>query len=242
METTVNEIADGIYRISTWVPEVAPPSGLTFNQFLIDGEEPLLFHTGPKAMFPLVSAAIASIRPVEDLRWITFGHLESDECGSMNVFLEAAPRSQVAHGVLGCEVSFNDLCDRPPLPLVDDEVIDLGGKRVRHLDTPQVPHNWESRMLFEETTGTLLCGDLFTHLGNGPVTTGGDIVGPAMAFETIFQNYSSLTPSLPVTLERLAALKPGTLALMHGSAFTGDGAGALRELSAAYDERFLARC
>lgn len=242
METTVNEIADGIYRISTWVPEVAPPAGLTFNQFLIDGEEPLLFHTGPKAMFPLVSAAIASIRPVEDLRWITFGHLESDECGSMNVFLEAAPRSQVAHGVLGCEVSFNDLCDRPPRPLMDGEVIDLGGKRVRHLDTPQVPHNWESRMLFEETTGTLLCGDLFTHLGNGPATTGGDIVGPAMAFETMFQHYSSLTPSLPVTLERLAALKPGTLALMHGSTFTGDGASALRELSAAYDERFLARC
>jgi flavorubredoxin len=242
METTVNEIADGIYRISTWVPEVAPPAGLTFNQFLIDGEEPLLFHTGPKAMFPLVSAAIASIRPVEDLRWITFGHLESDECGSMNVFLEAAPRSQVAHGVLGCEVSFNDLCDRPPRPLMDGEVIDLGGKRVRHLDTPQVPHNWESRMLFEETTGTLLCGDLFTHLGSGPATTGGDIVGPAMAFETMFQHYSSLTPSLPVTLERLAALKPGTLALMHGSTFTGDGASAVRELSAAYHERFLARC
>jgi flavorubredoxin len=242
METTVNEIADGIYRISTWVPEVAPPAGLTFNQFLIDGEEPLLFHTGPKAMFPLVSAAIASIRPVEDLRWITFGHLESDECGSMNVFLAAAPRSQVAHGVLGCEVSFNDLCDRPPRPLMDGEVIDLGGKRVRHLDTPQVPHNWESRMLFEETTGTLLCGDLFTHLGNGPATTGGDIVGPAMAFETMFQHYSSLTPSLPVTLERLAALNPGTLALMHGSTFTGDGASAVCELSAAYHERFLARC
>jgi len=242
METTVNEIADGIYRLSTWVPEVAPPAGLTFNQFLIDGEEPLLFHTGPKAMFPLVSAAIASIRPVEELRWITFGHLESDECGSMNLFLEAAPRSQVAHGVLGCEVSFNDLCDRPPRPLVDDELIDLGGKRVRHVDTPQVPHNWESRMLFEETTGTLLCGDLFTHLGDGPATTDGDIVGPAMSFEMIFENYSSLTPSLPVTLERLAALEPGTLALMHGSAFTGDGASALRELSAAYDERVLARC
>ena len=241
METTVSEIADGIYRISTWVPEIAPPAGLTFNQFLIDAEEPLLFHTGPKAMFPLVSGAVATVRPVGDLRWITFGHLESDECGSMNLFLDAAPRSEVAHGTLGCEVSFNDLCDRPPRSLADDEVIDLGGKRVRHLDTPQVPHNWESRMLFEETTGTLLCGDLFTQLGNGPATTGGDIVGPAMAFETMFQNYSSLTPSLPVTLDRLAALEPGTLALMHGSAFTGDGAAALRELSAAYDQRFLAR-
>lgn len=242
METTVTEIADRIYRISTWVPEIAPPAGLTFNQFLIDAEEPLLFHTGPKAMFPLVSGAVATVRPVEDLRWITFGHLESDECGSMNLFLEAAPLSEVAHGALGCEVSFNDLCDRLPRGLADDEVIDLGGKRVRHLDTPQVPHNWESRMLFEETTGTLFCGDLFTHLGNGPATTGGDIVGPAMAFETMFQNYSSLTPSLPVTLDRLAALEPRTLALMHGSAFTGDGAAVLRELSAAYDQRFLARC
>jgi flavorubredoxin len=242
METTVDEIAEGIYRISTWVPEVVPPAGLTFNQFLIDAEEPLLFHTGPKAMFEPVFAAIRSIRPVEDLRWITFGHLESDECGGMNLFLEAAPRSEVAHGALGCQVSFNDLCDRPPRALADDEVIDLGGKRVRHLDTPHVPHNWESRMLFEETTGTLLCGDLFTHLGNGPATTDGDIVDPAMAFETMFQSYSSLTPSLPVTLEKLAALEPRTLAVMHGSAFTGDGAGALRELSAAYDERFLARC
>lgn len=215
---------------------------MTFNQFLIDAEEPLLFHTGPKAMFPLVSGGVATVRPVEDLRWITFGHLESDECGSMNLFLDAAPRSEVAHGALGCEVSFNDLCDRAPRSLADDEVIDLGGKRVRHLDTPQVPHNWESRMLFEETTGTLLCGDLFTHLGNGPATTAGDIVGPGMAFETMFQNYSSLTPSLPVTLDRLAALEPRILALMHGSAFTGDGAAAIRELSAAYDQRFLARC
>src|SRR5688572_29674322 len=128
MDTTIDEIADGIYRISTWVSEVAPPAGLAFNQFLIDAAEPLLFHTGPKAMFPLVSAAVARIRPVEGLRWITFGHLESDECGSMNLFLEAAPRSEVAHGALGCEVSFNDLCDRAPRPLADDEVIDLGGK------------------------------------------------------------------------------------------------------------------
>jgi flavorubredoxin len=241
METTTEEIADGIYRISTWVAEVAPPAGLTFNQFLIDAEEPLLFHTGPKAMYPLVAEAISRIRPVHDLRWIAFGHLESDECGSMNLFLDAAPSSEVAHGALGCEVSFNDLCDRPPRPLADDEVIDLGGKRVRHLDTPQVPHNWEARMLFEETTGTLLCGDLFTHLGNGPAVTEDDIVEPAMAFETMFEHYSSLTPSLPVTLERLAVLEPSTLALMHGSTFRGDGGTALRRLAEAYDERFLAR-
>ena len=165
METNVDEIADGIYRLSTWVPEVAPPAGFTFNQFLIAADEPLLFHTGPRAMFPLVSEAVSRIVPVDQLRWITFGHVESDECGSMNEFLAAAPRAEVAHGGLGCMVSLNDMADRPPRPLADGEVIDLGGKRVRHIDTPHVPHAWEARVLYEETTGTLLCGDLFTHLG-----------------------------------------------------------------------------
>ncbi len=239
METTINEIADGVYRLSTWVPDVVPPAGLTFNQFLIDAEEPLLFHTGPRAMFPLVSEAVGRIRPVRDLRWIAFGHLESDECGSMNQFLAAAPRAEVAHGVLGCEVSFNDLCDRPPRALADREVIDLGGKRVMHLDTPQVPHNWEARVLFEETTGTLFCGDLFTHLGNPAPLTTDDIVGPAVEFETMFQNYSSLSPNLPVVLNQLAALRPTTLALMHGSSFSGDGAAAIEALSEQYDHRFL---
>ena len=238
--TTIDEIADGIYRLSTWVPEVAPPAGFTFNQFFIDAEEPLLFHTGHRAMFPLVSAAVSRIRPVEDLRWITFGHVEADESGSMNEWLAAAPNSQVAHGALGCMVSLNDLCDRPPRPLADGEVIDLGGKRVRHLDTPHVPHAWEARVLYEETTNTLLCGDLFTHLGNGPALTSDDIVEPAMEAEAIFRS-TALAPDTAVVIERLADLAPTTLALMHGSSFTGDGGDALRRLAKAYDERFLAR-
>ena len=238
METTIDEITEGIYRLSTFVPDIGP-TGLTFNQFLIDADEPLLFHTGPKAMFPLVSEAISRVRPVEELRWITFGHLESDECGSMNLFLAAAPDAEVAHGALGCDVSFNDLCDRPPRPLADGEVIDLGGKRVRHIDTPHVPHNWEARVLYEETTGTLLCGDLFTHGGNGPSLTTDDIVVPAMEAETMFR-YSSLAPDLPVVINRLAELEPTTLALMHGSSFAGKGGVALRDLAAAYDARFLA--
>ncbi len=241
MQTQIDEIADGIYRLSTWVPEIVPPRGLTFNQYLIDAEEPLIFHTGPRSMFPLVSEAVGRIRPVAELRWVTFGHLESDECGSMNEFLAAAPGAEVAHGALGCEVSFNDLCLRPPRPLGDGEVIDLGGKRVRHLDTPQVPHNWEARMLYEETTGTLMCGDLLTHLGNGPALTNDDLVGAAMEFEAMFRNYNALSPNLPVVLDRLADLSPTTLAVMHGSAFTGDGTRALRDLAAAYDARFLAR-
>lgn len=239
MDTALDEIADGIYRISTWIPDVAPPAGFTFNQFLVVADEPLLFHTGPRAMFPLVAAAVARVVPVERLRWITFGHVEADECGSMNQWLAAAPDAQVAHGMVGCMVSLNDLADRPPRALADGEVLDLGGKRVRHLDTPHVPHNWEARVLFEETTGSLLCGDLFGHVGSGPALTTGDIVEPAMAAEAMFRS-TALAPDTTVTLNRLADLQPTTLALMHGSSYSGDGAGALHDLADAYDARYLA--
>jgi flavorubredoxin len=177
MQTKIAEIADRIYRLSTCIPDAAP-GGFTFNQFLIDADDPLLFHTGPRRMFPLVSEAIARVVPLERIRWITFGHVESDECGAMNEFLAAAPGAQVAHGALGCMISLDDLCDRPPRKLADGEIIDLGGKRVRHIDTPHVPHNWEARVLFEEVSKTLLCGDLFTHTGDGPALTDSAIVGP----------------------------------------------------------------
>lgn len=239
METKLDEIADGIYRLSTFLPEVAPPSGFTFNQFLIAAEEPLLFHTGPRGMFPLVAEAVARVVPVESVRWITFGHLESDECGSMNMWLAAAPRSEVAHGALGCDVSLNDMCDRPPRPMADGETIDLGGKRVRHLDTPHVPHGWEARVLFEETTGTLLCGDLFSQLGGRdvPLTTG-DLVGPAMAAEGMFRA-SSMAPDTAKVMRRLGDLSPTTLAVMHGSSYSGDGSKALYDLAAAYEDQYL---
>ena len=237
--TTVTEIADRIYRLSTWVPDVAPPAGFTFNQFLVDADEPLLFHAGHRQMFPLLADAVARIRPVEELRWITFGHVEADECGAMNSWLAAAPHAEVAHGAMGCMVSLDDLCDRPPRPLADGEVIDLGGKRVRHLDTPHVPHGWEARVLYEETTGTLLCGDLFTHVGNGQPLVEGDIVGPALDAEVMFRAMT-LAPGTTGILSRLADLQPSTLALMHGSSFSGDGAGALRELAAQLESRVLA--
>jgi flavorubredoxin len=219
---------------------VAPPAGFTFNQFLIDAEEPLLFHAGHREMFPLVAEAAARIRPIEDLRWIAFGHVEADECGAMNRWLAAAPRAEVAHGALGCMVSLNDLCDRRPRPLQDSEVIDLGGKRVRHIDTPHVPHGWEARVLYEERTGTLLCGDLFTHVGKGPALTTSDLVEPAVATEAIFQS-SSLAPRTGAILRSLGDLAPTTLAVMHGSSFTGDGRQALYDLAAAYDEMSAAR-
>jgi flavorubredoxin len=236
METRTDEIADGIFRLSTYAPDVTP-DGFTFNQFLIRADEPLLFHTGLRGLFPLVSAAVSRIVPLETLRWITFGHVEADECGSMNQWLEAAPRSQVAHGAVGVSVSIADLAARPPRPLEHGEVIDLGGKRVRHLDTPHVPHAWEARLLFEETTRTLFCGDLFTHTGDRPALTTDDIVGPAETAEELF-HASCLTPTTAATIRGLADLSPATLALMHGSSFAGDTRQALRDLADLYDAWF----
>jgi flavorubredoxin len=238
MTTKVDEIAPRIYRLSTFVPEIGP-NGFTFNQFLIDDDEPLLFHTGHRSMFPSVRDALERVLPIERLRWITFGHVESDECGAMNDFLAAAPHAQVAHGALGCMVSIGEMADRPPRPLADGEVIELGTKKVRHIDTPHVPHGWEARVLFEETTATLLCGDLFTHLGDGPALTEGDIVGPAGQAEDVFA-YSCLAPSTPSTIDQLATLEPTTLALMHGSSFHGDCAASLRDLASAYRDRITA--
>jgi flavorubredoxin len=230
MQSTVDEIVDGIYRISTWIPEVTP-DGFTFNQFLVAADQPLLFHTGPRGMFPLVAEAVATVLPVESLRWITFGHVESDECGSMNMWLTAAPNSQVAHGALGCDISLNDMCDRRPRALAEGEVIDLGGKRIRQISTPHVPHGWEAQVLYEETTGTLFCGDLLCQVGGGPALTTGDIVEPALAAERMFHS-TSLTPHTGQILRSLAALEPRTLATMHGSSFQGDGQQALRDLAA----------
>jgi flavorubredoxin len=237
VETKINEIADGIYRLSTFVPEIAPPAGFTFNQFLVLGDEPMLFHTGLRKMFPLVRDAVSRVMPVERLRWIGFGHFEADECGAMNEWLAAAPQARPAHGRTGCLVSLNDFADRAPRVLDDGEVIDLGrGKRVRFIDTPHTPHGWDAAVVYEEATGTLLCGDLFTQLGNDRATTDGDLVGPAIAAEDLFR-YSSLNPAMGATIRGLAELAPRTLALMHGPSFTGDGAAALRALADDYDRR-----
>jgi flavorubredoxin len=235
MDIQTNEVAERIYRFSTFIPDIGP-TGFTFNQYLIDDEEPLLFHTGHRTAFPLLAEAIATITPLERLRWITFGHLEADECGAMNQLLAAAPHAQVAHGALGCLVSLNDLADRPPLPLADGQVIELGAHRVQHLDTPHVPHGWEARLLYEETTGTLLCGDLFSQLGNGPAITADDIIGPSGQAEDVF-GATCLTPNTGPTIRRLAELEPMTLAVMHGSCYTGDGSAALLALADDYDRR-----
>jgi flavorubredoxin len=235
METTVDEIGPDIYRLSTYIPV----ADFMFNQFLIDAEEPLLFHTGLRSLFPLVSTAVARVVPVERIRWITFGHVEADECGSMNSWLLAAPHAEVAHGALGCEVSVADLADRPPRPLQHGEVIDLGGKRVRRIETPHVPHGWDAGLLYEETTRTLFCGDLFTAVGASPALTEHDITGPALAAEDLFGG-TCLTPSTGATIRSLAELQPNTLGLMHGPSYAGNCVQALSDLASAYDQRLVA--
>ena len=226
METQVAEIAPNIYRLSTYNPD----ADFMFNQFLVVDEEPLLFHTGLRSLFPLVAEAVGRVIPVEQLRWITFGHVEADECGSMNQWLAAAPEAQVAHGAVGCMVSVNDMADRPPRPLQDGEVMVLGDKRLRRIETPHVPHGWDAGLFYEETTSTLLCGDLFTAIGNSPALTEQEITSPALAAEDVFRA-TCLTPSTGPTIRSLADLQPNTLGLMHGPSYAGDCVQALLDLA-----------
>lgn len=228
-DTTVEEIAAGIFRLSTWVPGITE-QGLTFNQFLLTGDEPFLFHTGHRRLFPQVSRAIARVVPLADLRWVSFGHIEADECGAMNMLLNAAPHADLIHGALGVKLSLTDVCDRLPVAVTESDVFDTGGHRLRFIATPHVPHNWESGLWFDETTSTLLAGDLFTHIGRVPALTESDIVEPALNAERIF-GATGMTTNLVPTLHRLADLRPTTLALMHGASYSGDGAGQLRALA-----------
>jgi flavorubredoxin len=227
--TNVYEIAEGIYRINT--PLSVVPGGFSFNQYLVVDDEPLLFHTGLKHMFPLVREAIASVIPVERLRYVAFSHFESDECGALNALLAVAPRAVPVCGRVAALVSVEDFADRAPRPLAHGETIRLGKHEVRWLDAPHIPHGWETGFLFDEKTRTLLCGDLFTQGGTGgaPVTES-DILGPSEAFRQSMDYYSHSKNAGPI-LEALAATAPTTLACMHGSAWRGDGGALLRELA-----------
>ena len=229
-ETRVDEIADGIYRIATY------NGTMMMNQFLVTGDEPLLFHTGPRKMFDNVRNAVATVLAPESLRWIAFGHVEADECGSLDAWMETAPESTVAHSGLGVITQVNDLAPRTPRNLADGDVIDTGTHRLRYLRTPHVPHGWDAGLLFDETTGTLLCGDLFTHYGQTPALGGTEILEFAISSEDIGYP-TALTPDTGPTIRRLAELAPTTLAIMHGAAFTGDGAPMLIGLAEAYEEQ-----
>jgi flavorubredoxin len=227
--TRVDEVAPAVYRIST--PVSALPGGFSFNQYLLVDDEPLLFHTGLRRMFPLVREAIAAVIPVERLRWVGFSHVEADECGALNDLLAAAPAAQPLCSRVAAMVSVDDLADRAARPLADGETLGLGRSRVRWLDAPHLPHAWECGYLFEETTGTLFCGDLFTQPGaQHPPLTSGDILGPSEASRAAM-DYFAHSAGTRGLLERLAATGPRTLACMHGSAWAGDGRRLLLDLA-----------
>ena len=233
----VDEIAPDLFRISKAVPEM----NIQFNQFLVRDEEPLLFHTGMKGIFQEVKEAVGRVIDPGRLRWIGFSHFEADECGALNKWLETAPEATAVCGFVAANVSVNDFADRPARVINDDEVFSTGKYRYRFLATPHVPHCWEASLLFEETQGTLFCSDLFFHWGNDEPLTTSDVVGPFKKglindLNGPFAGAYPYTLQTDAILKRLAALKPKTIALMHGPSFTGDGEQAIKDLAIAMRE------
>ncbi len=233
--TRVDEIADTIYRISTPVSPTVIPGGFTFNQFLVVDEQPLLFHTGPRKLFSLVREAVSSVIAAETLRYVAFSHWEPDESGALNDWLELAREAVALQGEVGIKVCVNDQAIRPGRALADGEMISLGKKQLRWLDTPHLPHGWDCGFMFDATSRTLLAGDLFTQGGNAPAPlVESDLVGPSEAFRKMMDYYSH-TRSAAQQMDKLARCEPTTLACMHGSSFRGDGAKMLRELALSLD-------
>ena len=228
--TNLHEIAPGIYRINT--PLAIAAGAFSFNQYLVADDEPLVFHTGPRRLYPLVAEAIGKVLPLSSLRHVAFSHVEADECGALNDFLAAAPNAQPVCGQVAAMVSVNDIADRPARALADGEILPTGRHQLKWLDAPHVPHGWECGYLMELATGTLLCGDLFTQGGTGaePVTES-DLLAPSEGFRRSMDYYAH-APQTGATLERLAREAPRVLACMHGSAWRGDGAALLRALAA----------
>ena len=235
--TRVDEIAPDIFRICTYVPDF----NLQFNQFLIKDEEPLLFETGMKQMFPVVREAVSKIIDPTSLRYVSFSHFEPDECGSLNEWLTIAPRSEAICSVVGAMVFVNDGAIRPARGLNNDEVIQTGKHRLRFKATPHLPHGWDAGVFFEETTQTLLCSDLLGHAGDMPVTTSSDIVGNFRDTTKAFQGgplayYMPFTPHTEGQVRELASLKPRVCAPMHGATFVGNGEKALLDMAVVMKE------
>ena len=228
--TNLHEIASGIFRINTPIHVVDGPD-FNFNQYLVVDDQPLLFHTGPKRMFPLVAEAIGKVVPLAQLRYVAFSHFEADECGSLNDFLAAAPNAEAVCSQVAAMVSVNDIAIRAPRAMSDGDVLRTGRHAFKWLDAAHVPHGWENGFMMELDTRTLLCGDLFTQGGAGsePLTEG-DILAPSEAFRRAMDYYAH-APQTAATLEKLARETPTTLACMHGSAWRGDGAALLRALA-----------
>ena len=234
MNTRIDSIADGIHRISTYVEE-GPPGGITFNQFLLLGEEPLLFHTGTRRIFPAVLDAVTTVLDPSEVRWISSGHASRpDEYGSLDDWFAVAPHARPVHGHTGCFLCLADVSPRTPRPVADGELIVDGEHRARWFDTPHVPGPWEAGVLFEEESQTLFCGDLFSRTGPADATTTDDIVEAAIVHDKLMHG-NAITPNTGPTLRRLAELQPVRLALMHGPTYVGNAASALRNLADYFD-------
>ena len=229
-DTRIDSIQENLHRISTAIPTEVIPGGFTFNQYLLLDEAPLLFHTGPRGLFGAVSEAITTVMPIEDLRYIAFCHVEADECGALNAFLSAAPDARPLCSRVAAMTSVADLADRQPRVLSDGEILSLGRQSVQWIDAPHVPHGWDNGFLFETTTRTLFCGDLFTQGGDEHAPLADDILITSEQMRAVMDYFAHGANTRPV-LERLAALQPQLLACMHGSAFHGDGAALLRALA-----------
>jgi flavorubredoxin len=230
--TNVHEIADGIYRINTPISMPIGEGQFNFNQYLLSDDMPMLFHTGPRQLFPFVAEAVSRVMPLETLRYVAVSHFEADECGALNEFLAAAPAAEPVCGAIAAMVSLGDFADRAPRALADNEELSLGRHTVRWFDTPHVPHAWDCGLLMELNTRTFFCGDLFTQGGPGDVAlTESDILGPSEEFRRPM-DYFAHAPQTQKILEQLARQEPTTLACMHGSAWRGDGAALLRALAA----------
>jgi flavorubredoxin len=228
--TRVDEVAEGLYRICT--PLDVIPGGFTFNSYLIVDDEPLLFHTGYRKLFPITVEAVAKVIPVEGLRWIGGSHFEGDEFGALNEFLAAAPNATPFGAEIGVLTSLNDFSERPARAFGDGEEFSLGARRMKWLYTPHVPHGWDCGVLWDESTKTLLCGDLFTQPGASmPPVTESEILSASEGMRGMLDYYAHAT-STSAILERLAGFGPSMLACQHGSAYRGDGSALLRELAA----------
>lgn len=233
------EIAPNIYRISIF----AEWGNLQFNHFLVKDDEPLLFHTGLRGMHAEVREAVTKLIKLDELRHISFSHFESDECGALNEWLTVAPRADVICGQVGALVSVNDFIGRQARALNDGETFTTGKFRFRYCQTPHLPHGWDAGVLFEETQQTLLCSDLFHQTGNVEPLTTTDVVGRSHQTLKEYQagilaDYVPYTPLTSQNLKKLEDLKPKTLAVMHGSSFTGDCARALADLNVVFREVF----
>jgi hypothetical protein len=230
----ISEIAPDTYRISIYVPKL----DMQFNHFLVKDDQPILFYTGFRAMFSLMREAVAALIDPAQLRWVGFSHVEADECGALNEWLDLAPRSEPVCGIVSAYTSVNDGALRPARALAPEEILGTGKYRYRYRSTPHLPHGWDAGMFFEETERTLFCSDLFLQYGDVEPLTGSNLVERSRSALLRLEvgplaGCMAYTPLTKPLLYGLAKLQPRTLAIAHGSSFVGDGARLLRELDQA---------